>query len=102
MIPFSRWAKLVWAALVLVTLILTARLLVSDEKVVSDQVIRLNLRTRVKAFKAADGWQEVTFQESLPVKATAVVICDMWDNHWCTGAARRVNRLAKKMSPVVK
>jgi len=25
----------------------------------------------------------------------------MWDNHWCTGAAKRVNALVKVMAPVI-
>lgn len=32
---------------------------------------------------------------------TAVVVCDMWDNHWCAGAARRVGVMAPKMNAVL-
>jgi nicotinamidase-related amidase len=32
---------------------------------------------------------------------TALVICDMWDRHWCTGATTRVAALARKMEPVL-
>lgn len=32
---------------------------------------------------------------------TALVICDMWDQHWCRGAARRVAELAGPMNRVV-
>jgi nicotinamidase-related amidase len=35
------------------------------------------------------------------VAETAIVICDMWDNHWCRGSADRVNALAARMAPVV-
>ena len=31
----------------------------------------------------------------------AVVICDMWDNHWCPSAARRCDVLAKQAAPVI-
>jgi nicotinamidase-related amidase len=27
-------------------------------------------------------------------RETAIVVCDMWDDHWCAGAARRVAELA--------
>lgn len=63
--------------------------------------LRLNLRTRVEAFKGSGQWQEVYVQESFPTKATAIVICDMWDKHWCQGASQRVDMLARKMTPVV-
>lgn len=33
---------------------------------------------------------------------TAVVICDMWDQHWCQGATRRVAEMAPRMNQVVK
>ena len=32
---------------------------------------------------------------------TAVVICDMWDDHWCKSAADRCGKLAKEAAPVV-
>ncbi|WP_238602792.1 isochorismatase family protein [Fimbriiglobus ruber] len=38
---------------------------------------------------------------TLNPKACAVVICDMWDNHWCASAAKRCDVLAKKAGPVV-
>ncbi len=36
-----------------------------------------------------------------PVHKTALVICDMWDDHWCKSAARRVAELAGPMNRVV-
>jgi len=32
---------------------------------------------------------------------TAVVVCDMWDDHWCKSAATRCADLAKKAEPVL-
>ena len=32
---------------------------------------------------------------------TALVLCDMWDHHWCKGAEDRVGTLAAKIAPVV-
>ena len=63
--------------------------------------LKLNLRTRVEAFKGSGDWQEVHFEKTLPVARTAIVICDMWDKHWCSGASRRVDTLAARMAPVV-
>ncbi len=33
---------------------------------------------------------------------TAVVVCDMWDDHWCKAAAARCDVLAKSAEPVLK
>jgi nicotinamidase-related amidase len=31
----------------------------------------------------------------------AIIICDMWDNHWCPSAAKRCEGLAKKAAPFI-
>src|SRR5260370_42632482 len=67
----------------------------------SSRTMRLPLRSRVEAFKGSGLWEEVHFEKEFPVAETGLLICDMWDNHWCSGAARRVNALAKVMAPVV-
>jgi hypothetical protein len=63
--------------------------------------LRLPLRSRLEAFKGSGIWREVDFEDSFPTARTAVVICDMWDKHWCAGATARVNTLAVRMAPVV-
>jgi nicotinamidase-related amidase len=67
----------------------------------SSRVLRLPLRSRVEAFKGSGVWEEVHFERDLPIAETAVLICDMWDNHWCKGAARRVGELVKVMAPAI-
>lgn len=32
---------------------------------------------------------------------TAIIICDMWNEHWCKGATQRVGELAPKMNRVI-
>lgn len=48
-------------------------------------------KVRIKMGKAA--WN--------PAK-TALIICDMWDDHWCKSAAARVGELAGPLNEVVK
>ncbi|QJW99198.1 isochorismatase family protein [Frigoriglobus tundricola] len=33
---------------------------------------------------------------------TAVVVCDMWDDHWCKSASQRCAELAKRAEPVLR
>src|SRR5262245_49725691 len=40
--------------------------------------------------------------ESWDPRRTALIICDMWDDHWCKGAARRVAELAGPLDATVK
>jgi nicotinamidase-related amidase len=63
--------------------------------------IRLPLRTRVEAFKGSGAWDEAVIDRDLSVAGTAIVICDLWDHHWCKGAEERAGRLAEKMAPVI-
>jgi len=59
--------------------------------------ITIDLRSRVEAFKGTADWQEVRLQKAIPTEATAIIVCDMWDKHWCSGATGRVAGLVGKM-----
>ena len=61
--------------------------------------ITVDLRSRVEAFKGTGEWQEVRLSNTLATEKTAVIVCDMWDKHWCSGATGRVNGLVRKMDP---
>ena len=63
--------------------------------------LTINLRSRVEAFKGSGEWSEASLPMSLPTEKTAVIICDMWDKHWCRGATERVGGLVTKMAPFV-
>jgi nicotinamidase-related amidase len=52
----------------------------------------VTLRSRSKAGEAST--QAVRWDP----KTTAFVVCDMWDDHWCKGAAKRVVELAGPMN----
>ncbi len=65
----------------------------------------LILHTRSRVAKspsaaASDDTVKNAIVEWAPQK-TALIICDMWDNHWCRGAAERVKELAEPMNKVV-
>jgi nicotinamidase-related amidase len=42
------------------------------------------------------------FRVTIDPTKTAVVVCDMWDDHWCKSAASRCAELAKAANPVLK
>jgi nicotinamidase-related amidase len=44
----------------------------------------------------------VQVQVAIDPKKTAIVVCDMWDDHWCRKAAERCGELAKRAEPVLK
>lgn len=63
--------------------------------------LSLRLRTRVEPFKGSGQLEEANLTEEFPAAETAIVICDVWDRHWCGGATARCDAIAKKMAPVV-
>jgi nicotinamidase-related amidase len=47
-------------------------------------------------------WRVVETEKRVAAEKTAIIICDMWDNHWARGAAERVDAMAPRMNEVVK
>ncbi len=65
------------------------------------QDLRLPLRTRVQPFKGTDLWESAELNGNFTAAHSAIIICDMWDKHWCGGATQRVAELAHRMDPVL-
>ena len=59
------------------------------------------LRSRWKPFAGSDDWQEVEFRHDLNPQATAILLCDVWDIHWCAGANRRGLPIAERLETLV-
>jgi nicotinamidase-related amidase len=64
-----------------------------------ERTLELNLRSRTKT---ADGFAVTERKVNWGPKKTAVIVCDMWDDHWCKSAARRVGEMAGPLNEVVK
>lgn len=66
----------------------------------NDNDVNLRMRTRIQPFH--DGpWTEAHFEDTINPSRTAIIITDMWDKHWCTGATNRVGQIALRMEPVL-
>jgi nicotinamidase-related amidase len=61
----------------------------------------LALRSRVELFRGSDQWSEVSIDYAFDPATSALIVCDMWDKHWCSGANVRVAALVKKLEPVL-
>lgn len=46
-------------------------------------------------------WRTNDISRSVSAAQTAIIICDMWDNHWSRGAAERVDELAVRVNEVI-
>ena len=63
--------------------------------------MHIKLRTWIHPFKNSSDWTAASFEQTIPSNHTAIIICDMWDKHWCKGATTRVEDLARRMEPVL-
>ena len=64
---------------------------------------KLTLRTHRLGHNAQGWaeWQEAMETRVIPAAHCAVIICDMWDNHWSRGAAERVDAMVPRMNEVL-
>lgn len=64
--------------------------------------LEIALRSQVQPFKGTENWTEVSFTEKVEPKSCAVILCDIWDKHWCENATKRCGEIAPKVNQVVK
>jgi nicotinamidase-related amidase/type 1 glutamine amidotransferase len=67
----------------------------------ADATFTLHARSRVETAPGSGRYHALTKPVTWDAKKTAVVICDMWDKHWCPSATARVAELAPRMNAVV-
>ena len=48
--------------------------------------LALHLRTKVETAPGSGRYHMLTQEARWDVAKTAIIICDMWDKHWCPGA----------------
>lgn len=60
----------------------------------------VKLQSRVKQSESKEV-QSVVKETKWKASETAIIICDMWDNHYCQSAAQRVDAMADRMNEVV-
>ena len=62
--------------------------------------IDLTLRKRVESKPASGEFKVEHYKVRWDARKTAVVICDMWQKHWCASATRRGGEMAPRMNEV--
>ena len=89
---------------VLCPAVLTMSLLLmfSAAALAEETALSLHLRTRAEVEPESGRFREVTKPVAWKPDETAIVICDMWNDHYCRNAARRVAEMAPRMNEVIK
>lgn len=65
-------------------------------------LLTLNGRTRAETAEGSGRWHSVISPLQWKAEETAIVVCDMWDRHWCPNATERVGQMAPVMNDVIR
>ena len=63
--------------------------------------LSLHLRTQQETATGTGRYHSLTHTADWDTAKTAIVICDMWDDHYCRNAAKRVAEMAPRMNQVI-
>lgn len=63
--------------------------------------LRLRTRKQVEAAPQSGEWKTEEKTVEWDPRKTAIIICDMWDKHWCKGATERVAEMAPRMNQMI-
>lgn len=64
-------------------------------------VLKLSMRTRVVSDAKGEDWRAENVTREWPVAETAVIVCDMWDKHWCDFASKRADEMAPRVDELL-
>jgi len=68
----------------------------------ADEQITLQARTRLEVEPDSGRWHSITKTLDWKPSETCIVVCDMWDDHWCKPSAARVGEMAPRMNEVIR
>lgn len=85
-----------WSVAALFTAILIPVSSFSD-----DGLFKISKRYRVETRSESGLYHALTRTETWKPKATAIIVCDVWDVHHCLNAVRRVKQLAPRINDLL-
>jgi type 1 glutamine amidotransferase/nicotinamidase-related amidase len=89
-------------SLVIVALLSTFIVAADKPRISSGQdTLILDARSRLETAEGSGKFTVVYKRLEWNPPETAIIICDMWDQHWCKGATRRVAELAPLVNKVI-
>ena len=72
-----------------------------DSDTTKEGTFDVSLRSRETVKRGSHQFSAVSTKATWQADKTAIIICDMWDNHHCISAARRTAEMAPHMNRVV-
>ncbi|MDB5173481.1 MAG: Isochorismatase family protein, partial [Phycisphaerales bacterium] len=65
-------------------------------------IVRFLARSRSEVSPKSGRFEVVEKPLEWDAKQTALIICDLWDKHWCDGATQRVGEMAPRIDALAK
>ena len=104
----ARFHRLFWPLVGVAAVLLGGIILDRQEAAAADATgqaagkpLALHIRKRVETKPGSDRFHALTEKVAWDPAKTAIVVCDMWNQHWCKGATRRVAEMAPRMNEVL-
>jgi len=63
--------------------------------------LKISMQKRLPSDLEKGSWYIASEIQEWKSAETAIIVCDMWDQHWCKGAAARVAEMAPFMNDVI-
>lgn len=79
-----------------------AAAVIGVEAAINEDKLILTARSRIETSEAGSEFRVLYNKLEWNPSETAIIICDMWDQHWCKGATSRVGELAPRMNEIVR
>jgi nicotinamidase-related amidase len=67
----------------------------------NSSTLKVSMQKRLPSELEKGSWYIANEIQEWKSSETAIIICDMWDQHWCKGAAARVAEMAPFMNNVI-
>ena len=76
--------------LAITTILVLSMTIAQAKSYKAEQVVRVSLQKRIPSDVEPGAFIIVNEIQEWNGAETAIIICDMWDEHWCSGATSRV------------
>lgn len=89
------------SSLLLLLLLASVSLTAHSQNKGNEKMVRMSLQKMVPSDEEQGSFIRINEIQEWNADETAIIICDMWDDHWCKSASERVSEMAPLMNNVV-
>lgn len=88
-------------SLIILTIVLVHSTIMFAQKTDNTPKLKISLQKMITSDLNSEKYIRVSDIQDWDPKQTAIIVCDMWNEHWCKGATERVAEMAPFINNVV-